>query len=795
MKILCIEYIFMKRRAKKLHSLPDFLASIRAANSLEEERQIISEEVTEMRNLSKTMFDSSYRPNLVIKLISLYVMGYNISWGYVEIVNLMNNERFSGKRIGYLAARLLLDETHEIRVLFTQTVFNDLRSPNHNIKSLALKLIACSGSTELCRSSIADIQKIISLPNEPYYIYKYALMAIVRILFKCPDYCDSIISQKTLLSFFNHKSHSVVSAAILVTSYLIKLSPKFATSMKSYALPFTKQLQSVLISNEKNEYILDTINDPFLQCRLIELISFIHTPSEEIDSIIISLTSSLPYSRPAGRTILAAIARHAHGLLTNPSILTNQVGHLFRSKDPNVIFTALSLFSSLLFQEINSNTDSNQFQDWVIDRSSINSISLQRYQETIINLISHKDPSIRHQALNVACALVDGNNASKLIPLLLQLVKQSPKDFRQEVIGKLYTVIQRFGPTPEYIFESVFTLMAESGPFIGYDIITNFCYMILKTPSLHSYALNRLKLALLKYSSSVPLIQSAVFIIGELENQIESNNLIEIMLSLYKLHTTTIETRCYLLTAITKLSIRQEKINDVIQQFKELQKLAISNHLELQQRFGEYINLLEHHSSFPDILAGFNSTLSRDSSISHFDSFNNPDILYPEGQISASDSLSMEKTSEISDITSQQKTFENNNSEIISEMKKEYSLPPGAIEGYKTSDYVLFFELQQNSNNTQQWAVRVTVCGLEKLQLTNFTMQFGVPNGWLIHAMKPSSDILEAKGGNPIRQVLILESRSEIPLKMRIQISFIYHGQTIKENVSIGDIFQKYFNK
>jgi hypothetical protein len=81
------------------------------------------------------------------------------------------------------------------------------------------------------------------------------------------------------------------------------------------------------------------------------------------------------------------------------------------------------------------------------------------------------------------------------------------------------------------------------------------------------------------------------------------------------------------------------------------------------------------------------------------------------------------------------------------------------------------------------------VFGLGEVPLPKFVVHYGVPPGWGIVAQPPSGNVLEPKGGRPIRQLLFLENRGQSPLVMLTQIAYMYGTQPIKENGRINPIF------
>ena len=62
---------------------------------------------------------------------------------------------------GYLACTLLLNETHELLTLITNSIKRDLKSRNPNVQCLALTAIANVGGKEFAESLSQDVQKLL----------------------------------------------------------------------------------------------------------------------------------------------------------------------------------------------------------------------------------------------------------------------------------------------------------------------------------------------------------------------------------------------------------------------------------------------------------------------------------------------------------------------------------------------------------------------------------------------------------------------------------------------------------
>ena len=79
-------------------------------------------------NFKAKKIDGYKRKKYVAKIMYMFMLGYEVDFGYVEAVNLLSSERFSEKQIGYLAMGLFLNETHEMVPLIINSMLNDLTS-------------------------------------------------------------------------------------------------------------------------------------------------------------------------------------------------------------------------------------------------------------------------------------------------------------------------------------------------------------------------------------------------------------------------------------------------------------------------------------------------------------------------------------------------------------------------------------------------------------------------------------------------------------------------------------------
>jgi hypothetical protein len=589
-------------------------------------------------------------------------------------------------------------------------------------------------------------------------------MAACRIIDRMPDMAESL--KPSVQRLLKHGSHGVVISAINLMEHVIAAQPDLAPTYGRYQISLTKILKQLSQTKGSLEFTFTIFNDPFLQMRIMRLLSLVKKESEDLDDVLATIVTSLDLKRNTGRSLLVQAVETVVATGKRPSLrglAFSQVGKLLNSKEANVLYAALSVFSRVLYSGRE-----------IVDRAGGDSIALQRYKTLVVQCLNHRDPSIRRRALDVVSALVAENNVESLVPEVLNYVTLADAEFRIELVAKLFTAVQRFAPSVTWNFDTVHRMIIENGNAVGSDLVTTFCGLIQRHPELQAHGTQVLGESLIHFSDNQTLVQVAAWVLGEFlrEDDASISNALKRIISLPQ---TSSVTCGYLLTAIAKLAVRFGRKADAIELFTSLKK---ANSLDLQQRAGEYLALFENSDLCQAALAPIESGTPEPQPAK-------ATLVVQADEKPKDDDLLTLLAEPIQPARAELRTILTQNDKAVERIKPF----PNSIEVLRRADYIMYFEVQRNPQNPKQIAVRASVFNLGNIPFPNFGMKFGVPLGWKLQARPASGNVLEPVGGRPITQQLLLFGETGVKLRMKTQVSYQFGTQPIVENGELNPIF------
>ncbi|KAG9509886.1 AP-3 complex subunit delta, partial [Fragariocoptes setiger] len=393
-------------------NLTDLVRGIR--NNKDNEAAYIAQSIEEIKEELK-MPNINAKANAVAKLTYLQMIGYDISWAAFNIIEVMSSNKFTHKRIGYLASSQCFRLNTDVLMLTINMIRRDLCSRNMYEAGCAMSGLSCFMSSDLGRELFNDVIKLLS-STKPY-LRKKAILLIYKILINFPDALPEVLPK--LEEKLDDPDQGVQSSAVNVICELARKEPRKYLHLEG---TFYK-----LMENSSNNWMLIKVIklfgaltplEPKIGEKLIDpLVTLVHSTSatsvlyeciSTIMVVLIALSDSMPKPRAAGHRQLCA----------------QKLRVLIEDPDQNLKYLGLLAMRKIL---------------------QTHPKSVRAHQDIIFSCLEDKDESIRLRALDLLCGMVSKDNILSLVDRLMKNITTPHMGaaFRNEIVLKVIDICSR----------------------------------------------------------------------------------------------------------------------------------------------------------------------------------------------------------------------------------------------------------------------------------------------------------------------------------------------------------------
>jgi AP-3 complex subunit delta-1 len=359
--------------------------------------------------------DHFARPNAVLPTLQLNMLGHDMSWAAFHVIEVMSQERFALKRVGYWACSQTFTPATDVIVLCTQLLKKEFSAKSPYEIGQAINCLANVATEDLARDLLGDVSTM--LTSSRPYIRKKATVAMYKLYLQYP--------QGLRLTFDNLKRKltdddpSVVSCAVNVICELARKKP-------SNYLSIAPDLFNLLTSSSNNWMLIKVTKlmsalvqeEPRLARKLLEPLANIvqTTPAKSLMYECVStITVALQFTkRPDGTD-----AKNAGAVVR---LCTDKLREMVREPDQNLKYLGLSGLMSLM-------------------RSNPRVVA--EHRELVLQCLMDEDVTIRLRALELITGMVTRRNLQDIVKRLLELVDTAEGHFRDELIEKIIFMCSR----------------------------------------------------------------------------------------------------------------------------------------------------------------------------------------------------------------------------------------------------------------------------------------------------------------------------------------------------------------
>ncbi|CAH8618437.1 unnamed protein product [Schistosoma haematobium] len=359
------------------------------------------------------------------------------TWAVFNIVEVMSSQKFTFKRIGYLAASQSFHSGTDVLMLATNLIRKDLMSCNLYDAGIALSGVACFINPDLATDLYSDILSLMNSPKP--YLRKKAVLLLYKVFLNYPEALRICFPQ--LKDKLDDPDPGVQSAAVNVICELARKNPKNYLSLSPifFKLMTTSSNNWVLIKIIKLFGTLTPL-EPRLGKKLIgPLTNLIHS------------TSAMSLLYECINTVVAVLISISSGIPSHQAsiqLCVQKLRILIEDSDQNLKYLGLLAMRKILLYHPQS---------------------VQPHKDLILGCLDDKDESIRLRALDLLHGMVSKTNLMDIVKHLMIHIGNSSSGlhYRNELLSKVVYICSQDNYRNVTSFEWYVTVLVELASIDG----------------------------------------------------------------------------------------------------------------------------------------------------------------------------------------------------------------------------------------------------------------------------------------------------------------------------------------
>ncbi|OAF67723.1 hypothetical protein A3Q56_04539 [Intoshia linei] len=796
----------LKKKFQSVTKLSDTIREIRLCKTAADEREYVQKECAIIRDYFREE-NCVYRRRNVGKLLYFYMLGYPAHFGQMECLKLIISNNFGDKKIGYLGIMLLLNDKQVVQLLITNSIKSDLTNTDSPyVVGIAITALANICSADVTRNIASTVLDLIE--GGDTYIKKKAILCAVRMVRVLPDIVD--VFSPCIFKLINDNNNGVQMATASLIIEILRISKKYADMYEPCIPVLLRNLRTLVQTGScTSDYTIDSVNDPFLQIKIIEalrwfIISGINQTQNMSDVLTDVITHNDLTSKNSGTAVLYEAITAIMEMNTSSNLRTlaiNVMGQFLVNSDPNIKCIALNLLLKVV---------------------KIDFRSVQRHRSTILDALRDKEMIVKRYAIELSFAIINSNTVEYIIEELVEFMSKNRDNERlkSDCASGIILVSERHAIDKRWYFRTVAKVLALAGNSIRDEVIASLIQLLNEVPQLQTFATHLLFIestcetsnfndfSEIKITPFNPLLKICCWTLGEygdllIETQQELKTILP---DVYKTKTITefhilkfiencLSSKCddstknFIITAAFKLTSRlgssySDKINKLISIYK------ISRVVELQQRSLEYDKIVKVYGSIKnDLLERIPRNITKCN----------------ENKIFASETLQNDLITDIDEIhpkilekeegleAKDNKCIPNIQTDILSifdklpDIKKydlsNAAIPDEAQQIYENQDGIIFKIL--NSILNDKIHIKMYIQNNSNFDISSFNLKIAVPKYLRIELYTGNDTHLQNNVQNMITQSALIYNPNKKKVRLRIQLSYIYRLENITHQFDV----------
>lgn len=394
------------------------------------------------------------KANAVLKLSYIQMIGYDVSWAAFNMIEVMSSQKFTHKRIAYMAASQSFHSDLDVLMLATNLIKKDMNSQNQYDAGVAMVGLSCFVSPDLARDLANDIMSMM-VSSRPY-IRKRAILLMYKVFLNFPESLRPAFPR--LKERLEDEDQGVQCAAVNVICELARKNPQNYLSLAPlfFKLMTTSSNNWMLIKIIKLFGALCPL-EPRLGKKLLEpLTSLIHS------------TSAMSLLYECINTVVAGVPEHQPSL----QLCVTKLRLLIEDPDQNLKYLGLLLLNKILKTQ----------PKLVLG-----------HKDVILQCLDGNDESIRYRALDLISGMVTKKTLVDIVKkLMAHMEKSEGSSYRDELLSKILKMCSQcnyqFITSFEWYIDILLQLSTVDGTKYGKMIANQMLDVTIRVKVVRKYA-------------------------------------------------------------------------------------------------------------------------------------------------------------------------------------------------------------------------------------------------------------------------------------------------------------------
>jgi AP-1 complex subunit gamma-1 len=236
--------------------------------------------------------------------------------------------------------------------------------------------------------------------------------------------------------------------------------------------------------------------------------------------------------------------------------------------------------------------------------------AVEKHKTTIVGCMKDADVTIRKKALDLVYRICKTTNIKSIIKELLNYLLTADKKFKEELSNKILMAVEKYSPSKKWQLDTVIKVFTLAGSIVMDNFINSLIALIVSTPELQNYAVNKVYFCMKENLEQSGLQQLGVWLIGEFGDLLVNGQTMDMddtpitvseeeaiqtianVMNYYKDKGDKGDIIIqYSLVALSKLTVRFESMKSELREL--VQTCTESSNIETQQRACEFLQLFE----------------------------------------------------------------------------------------------------------------------------------------------------------------------------------------------------------